>query len=128
MFQGDSLSPVNFLTVFNPLNELSGSLTTSGFSSKINIPNSAGLPPVNSAIYEYWDGNYDEPVGWYYAVVKKQLFDGMTNIEHANNDTEIVNLEIDYFSVIVRMFNVRSVFIHFVSFRFDRSIPRLFDG
>ena len=40
----------------------------------------------------YWDENSDEPVGWDYAVVKKHLSDGATNIEYANKDTETVNL------------------------------------
>ena len=71
MFQGDTLSPVIFLTVFNPLIELSSCLTTTGFSLKVPVPNSVGLPPVNSATYVYWDENSDESVGWYYAVVKK---------------------------------------------------------
>ena len=49
MFQGDTLSPVIFLTVFDALIELSNHLTTSGFSLKVPVPNSVGLPPVNSA-------------------------------------------------------------------------------
>ena len=56
------------------------------------VPNSVGLPPVNSTTYVYWDENSDEPVEWNYAVVKKHLSDGTTNIEYANKDTEIVNL------------------------------------
>ena len=70
MFQDNTLAPVIFLTVFNPVIELSSRLTTSGFSLKAPVPNSVGLPPVNSATYVYWDENSDEPVGWYYAVVK----------------------------------------------------------
>ena len=50
MFQGDTLSPVIFL---NPLIELSSRLTTSGFSLKVPVPNSVGLPSVNSATYVY---------------------------------------------------------------------------
>ena len=86
------LSPVIFLTVFNPPIELSSCLTTSGFSLKVPVPNSVGLPPVNSTTYVYWDENSDKPVGWYYAVVKKHLSDSTTNIEYANKDTETVNL------------------------------------
>ena len=91
-FQGDTLSPVIFLTVFNPLIELSSRLTTSGFSLKVPVPNSVGLPPVNSATYVNWDENSDESAGWYYAVLKKHLSDGTTNIEYANKDTETINL------------------------------------
>ena len=57
MFQGDTLSPVIFLTVFNPLIELSSRHTTSGFSLKVPVPNSVGLPRINSATYVYWDEN-----------------------------------------------------------------------
>ena len=78
--------------MFNPIIELSSCLTTSGFSLKVPVPNSVGLPPVNSATCVYWDENSDEPVGWDYAVVKKHLSDGTTNIEYANKDTETVNL------------------------------------
>ena len=70
MFQGDTLSPVIFLTAFNPLIEIGSCLTTSGFSLKVPVSNSVALPPVNSTTYVYWDENSDEPVGWYYAVVK----------------------------------------------------------
>ena len=65
VFQGDTLSPVIFLTVFNPLVKLAGQLATSGFSLRTPVPNSAGLPPVNTAIYVYWDEVSDEPKGWY---------------------------------------------------------------
>ena len=78
--------------MFNPIIELSSCLTTSGFSLKVPVPNSVGLPPVNSATCVYWDENSDEPVGWDYAVVKKHLSDGTTNIEYATKDTETVNL------------------------------------
>ena len=44
MFQGDTLSPVIILTVFNPLIELSSRHTTSVYSLKVPVPNSVGLP------------------------------------------------------------------------------------
>ena len=93
MFQGDTLSPVIFLTVFNPLIELSSRLTTTGFSLKVPVPNSVGLPPVNSATYVYWDENSDESC-WMVlcSSEKKHLSDGTTNIKYANKDTETVNL------------------------------------
>ena len=93
VFQEDTLSPVIFLTVFNPLIMLSKQLNTSGFSLTVPIPNSVGLPPINSSIYVYWNEcPSDEPVGWYYAVVKEHLPDGTTCIEYANKATETVNL------------------------------------
>ena len=64
-FQGDTLSPLIFLTVFNAVVELSNYFPTCGFSLKVPVPNSAGLPPVNSAIYVHWDeSSLDEPTGW----------------------------------------------------------------
>ena len=51
MFQGDTLSPTIFLAVFNPLIQLSYHLTTSGFFLTMPVPNSVGLPSINSAIY-----------------------------------------------------------------------------
>ena len=92
MFQGDTLSPVIFLAVFNPVTELSNCLTTSGFSLKLPVPNLVGLPPLDSAIYEHWNENSDEPIGWYHATVKSHHPDGTTSIEYANSDTEIVSL------------------------------------
>ena len=92
MFQGNTLSLIIFLAVFNPLIELSSQITTSDFFLKMSVPNSVGLPPINSAIYVHWNENSDEPIGWYYATVKSHFPDGTTNIEYANSDTEIVTL------------------------------------
>ena len=83
MFQGNTLSPVIFLNVFNPLVELSNNIQTCGFSLKVLVPNSVVLPPVNSAIYVHWDeSSSNEPTGWYYAVVKVHLPNGTTTIEY----------------------------------------------
>ncbi len=92
MFQGDTLSPVIFLFSFNPVIELANRLSTSGFSLRIPIPNSTGLPPLNSAIYVFWDEISDEPRSWYYALVKEHLSDGTSIIEYSNNATETINL------------------------------------
>ena len=84
MLEGDTLSPVIFLTVFNPLVELSNCLPTCGFSLEV---------PVNSAIYVYWDESLsEEPTGWYHAVVKSHLPDCTNAIEYVDKATETVNL------------------------------------
>ena len=44
VFQGDTLSPLIFLLAFNPLIELCNNLPSGGFSLKLPVPNSSGLP------------------------------------------------------------------------------------
>ena len=62
VFQGDTLSPLIFLVVFNLLIQVCNRLSTCGFSLRLLVPNSSGLPPVNSAIYVLWDEpESDEP-------------------------------------------------------------------
>ena len=74
VFQGDTLSPLIFLLAFNPLIELCNSLPSCGFSLKLAIPDSSGLPPVDIAIYVEWnEASSDEPCGWYHVVVKEYL-------------------------------------------------------
>ena len=48
VFQGDTLSPLIFLLTFNPLIEVCHSLSCCGFSLKLPVPNSSGIPPVQS--------------------------------------------------------------------------------
>jgi len=85
VFQGDTLSPLIFLLAFNPLIELCNTLSSCGFSLKLPVPDSSGLPPVNTAIYVEWnEASSDEPAGWYYAVVKGYLPDGQAKIEYAS--------------------------------------------
>ena len=45
VFQGDTLSPLIFLAVFNTLIQLCNSLSTCGFSLRLPVPNSSGLRP-----------------------------------------------------------------------------------
>ena len=93
MSKVDTSSPIIFLTVFYPLIEMCNHLSTCGFSLKVPIPNSTGLLPVNSAIYEYWDEHLsDEPAGWYYSVVNVHHPDGTPTIEHADKAKETVDL------------------------------------
>ena len=68
-------------------------LRSCGFSLRILVPDSSGLPPVNSAIYVLWnESEWDEPPGWYYAVVSEYHSDGEATIEYADKATELVNL------------------------------------
>ena len=91
--QGDALSPLIFLLAFNPLIEVCNSLSYCGLSLKLLIPNSSDLPPVNSAVYVYWDEPYsDEPPEWYHALVKEYHPDGKVTIEYADKATEKLNL------------------------------------
>ena len=89
VFQGDTLSPLIFLVAFNPLIQVCNSLSTHGFSLRLPVPNSSGLPPVNSAIYVLWDEpQSNKPPGWYHAVVSEYHSDGEATIEYANEATE----------------------------------------
>ena len=64
LFQGDTLSPLIFLLVFNPLVELCNSLSSYGFSLKLLIPDLSSLPPTNTAICVEWnEASSDEPSG-----------------------------------------------------------------
>ena len=93
VFQGDTLSPLIFLLAFNPLIELCKSLSSCGFQLLLPVPNSNGLPPINSAIYIQWDeASSNEAPGWYYAVVKEYFEDGKARIEYADLATEILDL------------------------------------
>ena len=94
VFQGDTLSPLIFLLAFNPLIELCNTLSSCGFSLKLPVPDSSGLPPVNTAIYVEWnEASSDEPAGWYYAVVKGYLPDGQAKIEYADHASETLDLK-----------------------------------
>lgn len=67
---------------------------------KLPVPNSSGLPTVNSAIFVPLDKpQSDEPPGWYYATVKEYYAtvkvyyaDAEASIEYANIVTEKLNL------------------------------------
>ena len=93
VFQGDTLSPLIFLVAFNPLIQVCNTLSTCGFSLRLPIANSSGLPPVNSAIYVMWNETQsEEPSGWYYAVVCEYHSNGEATIEYADKSTERLNL------------------------------------
>jgi len=61
VFQGDSLSPMVFLLIFNPLLQLAVSLNDPcGYRFQLPVPNSDSLPPVGSFIYIQWSENNNE--------------------------------------------------------------------
>ena len=92
VFQGDTLSPLTFLLAFNPLIELCKCLSSCGFQLLLPVPNSNGLPSVNSAIYIQWnEASSNEAPGWYYAVVKEYFLDGKAKIEYTDLATEILD-------------------------------------
>ena len=81
------------MLAFNPLIELCNNLPSGGFSLKLPLPNSSGLPPINTAIYVEWNEvPSDEPAGWYYAVVKEYLKNGQAKIEYADHVFETLDL------------------------------------
>ena len=93
IFQGDTLSPLLFLLVFNPVIKLCDKLQTTGFRLKLPILNSEGIPPVNAPIYLEWDvEGHDDPQGWYYAIVTQHFVDGRSQVTYSNGDTEDLNL------------------------------------
>jgi len=52
VFQGDTLSPMIFLLVFNPLLQLADSLNhPCGYTFQLPVPNSDSFPPVGSFVY-----------------------------------------------------------------------------
>ena len=55
VFQGDTLSPIIFLTTFSPIPLLIQKWEHRGFQMIANIPGSEGLPPPKSTIYVLWE-------------------------------------------------------------------------
>ena len=92
IFQGDTLSPLIFLVAFNPLIELGNKLPSCGFCLKLSVTNSSGLPPISSIYVEWNESSSNEPPGWYYAVVREYLPDGLAKIEYPDQATEVLNL------------------------------------
>ena len=70
VFQGDTLSPLLFLLCFQPVITFANSLPYGGFRLQLPLPNSTGLPPIDSHIYVEWceDGSSELP-GWYHCRV-----------------------------------------------------------
>ena len=76
VFQGDTLSPLIILLAFNLLIELCNNLPSCGFSLKLPVPHSSGLPTIDTAIYIKWnEASSDEPADWYYRTLGRILFE-----------------------------------------------------
>ena len=62
VFQGDTLSPLLFILCFNPVIMHAQQLPTTGFQLKLDLPDSIGLPPLDSHLYLKWQElSSDEP-------------------------------------------------------------------
>ena len=92
VFQSNTLLPL-ILLAFNPRIKLCKNLSSCGFSLKLLVPDSSGIPPTNTAIYVEWnEASSNEPSGWYYAVVKQYLPNGQARMEYADHAFETVDL------------------------------------
>ena len=74
VFQGDTMSPIMFLLAFNPFLQLATELNHGyGYTIQLPLPNSEGLPPIDSSIYVKWTEQGNEPPGWYRACVSEHF-------------------------------------------------------
>jgi len=73
VFQGDALSPIIFLLVFNPVLKLAESLNSSyGYKFQLEIKGAEMFPPVNTYLYNMkWTEDNGELPGWYKACVEE---------------------------------------------------------
>ena len=91
VFQGDTLSPIVFLLVFNPILQLAESLNQSyGYKFLLPVEGTDTFPPVQTFIYVKWTESGDELPGWYKAQVEQYYLDGSCKIVYCNdNDCEV---------------------------------------
>ena len=81
VFQGDTLSPIVFLLVFNPLLQLAVSLNcTNGYKLHLPVEGTEMLPPINTFLYVQWTEDGDELPGWYKSQVLEYFSDGSCKI------------------------------------------------
>ena len=97
VFQGDTLSPIVFLLVFNPILKLAGSLNQSyGYKFQLPVEGTDMLPPIKTTIYVKWTEVGDELPGWYKARVDQYYVNGSCRIVYCNDNdcevSEVVNL------------------------------------
>ena len=96
VFQGDTLSPIVFLLVFNPVLKLAESLNSShGYKFQLEIKGTEMLPPVNTYLYMKWTEDNGELPGWYKACVEEYYTDGTCKIVYSEDDGEVVYETID---------------------------------
>ncbi|XP_065896220.1 uncharacterized protein [Dysidea avara] len=100
VFQGDTLSPMIFLLVFNPLLQLADSLNNPcGYTFQLPVPNCDSLPPVGSFVYIKWSESGDEEPGWYKAHIDKYLFNGFCKLVYKEDIDTMVFEEVDLHQV-----------------------------
>lgn len=89
VFQGDTLSPIIFLLVFNPIIRLVDTLQSGEFRFKIRTQKNNDLPKEGASIYVKWDeeDSDDEP-GWYHCTVERHHPDGKTTIVYKDDENE----------------------------------------
>ena len=93
VFQGDTMSPIIFLMVFNPILKLVQSLSSPGFTFRLPIPDSHGLPEIGCTIYVEWDEeNSDEPAGWYRCEIVAYNPNGAAQLSYPDGATEVIDL------------------------------------
>ena len=93
IFQGDTLSPLLFLLCYHPVIAYAEKLPTTGFKMTSTVPNSAGLPPVDSYIYIEWqEESSEEPDGWYHCQVQEYQPDGQAILRYRDGALETINI------------------------------------
>ena len=69
-------------------------LSSSGSSMVLPLPNSTGLPPINSHLYVKWsEEGSDKPPGWYLCEIIAYQLDGKATIRYKNNSMEVVDVQ-----------------------------------
>jgi hypothetical protein len=90
IFQGDTLSPLVFLLVFNPIINLVKSLT-SGYQIQIALP--GRIPAKGNFIYLQWNKpGSSEPPGWYLCKVVDHAPNSISEVQYNKDTFERVDL------------------------------------
>ena len=96
VFQGDTLSPIIFLLVFNPVLKLAESLNSShGYQFQLKIKDTEMLPPVGTYVYIKWTEDNGELPGWYKAYVDEYYTDGSCKIVYSEDNGQVVYETVD---------------------------------
>ena len=86
VFQGDTLSPVLFLILFNPIIQSVSAHPSAGFSLQLQCESQGRVstpPAKDSFIYAFWseEGSSEKP-GWYLAKVLSIAVDGVASLRY----------------------------------------------
>ena len=77
----------------NPILKLVQSLSSPGFTFRLPIPDSHGLPEIGCTIYVEWDEeNSDEPAGWYTCEIVAYNPNGAAQLSYPDGATEVIEL------------------------------------